>query len=358
MESTNKYSWNKTLKFSWGHIIAFIALIFISYVTYMADFYQNGGGFGKAAINVLIIDILLLCTFIGAQICKGTDEKFKRSIIIERILICLCPIAFIWMMLTYNHFWTVMRQHEEIETKFNQAINKSKQLFTDYNAYANDRIEKYDQFLTSVIHNKKKDVTTYYRIGFSGVDDQMQKQNYVRTLQLQLLSQNTDSLEYMANKWIDNANQGANVWNAFLVGNVEEISTAITSWNKTLTSYSKPVLSNEAYSEEITAFGDNNSAVSDAIQDLTDLRQIYMTQKGMNIRTIWTGVILFIMLLFPYLLQSRNTKANGVFRLLPFSIYSHIEGRKTKLDNMEHDENDGNNTMHNESTNDIYSGTF
>ena len=360
MENVNNYSWNKTLKFSWGHIIAFIALIFISYVTYMGDFYQNGGDFGKAAIKVLIIDILLLCTFIGAQIYKGTDEKFKRSIIIERILICFCPIAFCWMMLTYNHFWTVLGQHEGIETKFNQAINKSKQLFTEYNTYANNRIEKYDQFLTSVIHNKNKDVATYHRIGFSGGDDQMQKQDYVRTLQLQLLSQNTDSLEYVANKWIDDANQGASVWNAFLVGNIKEISRAITGWNKTLTSYSKPVLSNEANAqEEITAFGDNNSAIRDAIQDLTDLRQIYMPpKKGINIQTIWTGIILFIMLLFPYLLQSRNTKANGVYSLLPFSLSSHTERKKERNDKVEYDETNKSDATQNESNGDIYSGTF
>ena len=360
MDNVNNYSWNKMLKFSWGHIIAFIALIFISYVTYMGDFYRNGGDFGKAAINVLIIDIVLLCTFIGAQIFKSTDEKFSRSILIERILICLCPIAFCWMMLTYNHFWTVMGQNEEIETKFNQAISKSKQLFIDYKAYANDRIEEYDRFLTSVIHNKDKDVATYHQIGFSGIDDQMQKQNYVRTLQLQLLSQNTDSLECVANKWIDRASQGASVWNAFLVGNVKEISMAITGWNKTLTSYSKPVLSNEArFKKEIIAFGDDNSAISDAIEELTDLKQIYMTEKAINIQTIWTGAILFIMLLFPYLLQSRNTKARGVYRLLPFPSYSHTaEGENVRLDNVKHEEIDDNTAMQNKSDDDIYSGTF
>ena len=95
---TNQYSWNQTLKFSWGHIIAFVALIFISYVMYMGDFYQNGGDFVSAAVKVGIIDFLLLVTFIGAQIIKGTDEKFNRSIIIERILICCCPLAFIFAM--------------------------------------------------------------------------------------------------------------------------------------------------------------------------------------------------------------------------------------------------------------------
>ncbi len=73
--STNKYSWNETLKFSWGHIIAFVALIFISYVTYMGDFYSNGGDFSVAAIRVFIIDIALLTTFIGSQILKYSYQS-------------------------------------------------------------------------------------------------------------------------------------------------------------------------------------------------------------------------------------------------------------------------------------------
>ena len=63
MANNNNYSWNQTLKFSWGHIIAFVALIIISYVTYMGDFYRNGGDFKSAAIKVCSIDIALLITF-------------------------------------------------------------------------------------------------------------------------------------------------------------------------------------------------------------------------------------------------------------------------------------------------------
>lgn len=90
----NIYSWNQTLKFSWGHIIAFVALVFISYVTYMGDFYKNGGDFTSSAIKVLMVDIAILITFIGAQIYKGTDEKFNRSIVIERVLVCALSFSF------------------------------------------------------------------------------------------------------------------------------------------------------------------------------------------------------------------------------------------------------------------------
>lgn len=65
----NKYSWNKTLKFSWGHIVAFISLIFISYVTYMGAFYQNGGDFVFAALKVGLLDTSL------RDLYRRTDTK-------------------------------------------------------------------------------------------------------------------------------------------------------------------------------------------------------------------------------------------------------------------------------------------
>ena len=232
MANNNNYSWNQTLKFSWGHIIAFVALIIISYVTYMGDFYQNGGDFKSAAIKVCSIDIALLITFIGAQIYKGKDEKFDRSIIVERILICLCPIAFIGAMLPYNHFWTVFTKREMIESQFNKSIEKSRQMFVDYEQYSSDRIQRYESTLDNVIRNKAKNLSEYRKAGFNGSNDDIVKANYIETLKLQLLSENTDSLRRSALAWIDEANQGASVWNAFLVGNVENISNAIKSWNE------------------------------------------------------------------------------------------------------------------------------
>lgn len=84
---------NETLKFSWGHIIAFVALIIISYLSFMGITYLTNGNFLYAGIGVLIIDVLIILFFIIPQILKGTDEKFRRKIIFERILFFL-PLLF------------------------------------------------------------------------------------------------------------------------------------------------------------------------------------------------------------------------------------------------------------------------
>lgn len=356
--STNNYSWNQTLKFSWGHIIAFIALIFISYVAYMGEFYANGGDFQSAAVKVFIIDISLFIVFIGAQILKGADSHFNRSIILERILICLCPVVFVWTMLPYNHFWNVFAERKMIETLFTNSIDKSKEMFVDYERYANNRILQYEQHLNGVIANKKEDKETYLKSGFTGTNDVIEKGNYIHTLHLQLLSQNTDNLKRSALTWIEGASQGAIVWNAFLVGNLERITEAIESWKKELQQVSEDTMSNEAFNTSpAPVFENSQNAYEEAIDGLKKLRMIYTTSNGITLNSILSGLILLIMLLIPYLLQKRNTRANGLYHLIPSTHKTHKKQKSHK--HVPSDENTSiTSPERNSNENDIYSGTF
>lgn len=308
---------NKKLKFSWGHIIAFLALIFISYVAFMGDFYKNGGDFKGSLIKVLIILTALLVTFIGAQIIKGTDVKFKRSIIIERFLICLTPIAFIVAIIPINHFWTIYNQKDQIEELFNNSISNSKEMLLNYDTYTEKRLSNYSKMLDDILLNKSTDRESYTKSGFNGVNDDIRKENYITTLQLQLLSQNSENLKTAATNWINEANQGASVWNAFLIGNIQQISEAITNWNATLVDYSKPILSNETLrSNEVAPFDSDKSSLELSTASLKSLTDIYKKSDGIGLMTIVLSPILFMMLLFPYFLQKRNTKANGLYFLL------------------------------------------
>lgn len=346
----NNYSWNQTLKFSWGHIIAFVALVFISYVTYMGDFYKNGGDFTSSVIKVLMIDIAILITFIGAQIYKGTDEKFNRSIVIERVLVCLCPIVFLWTMIPYNHFWTVFNSRDSIESCFTASIGKSKLMFENYEQYSTARIASYDSLLQNAIANKENDKVAYVKAGFKGANDATLKQIYTETLKLQLQSQNTDSLKTSAIRWIDDANQGATVWNAFLIGNIDKISEAIEGWNKQLVDVSKPVLSNELSSTK--PFDADMSSCNAVKSELKQLRNMYIQTSGVHLNTVWTGIILFMMLMFPYFLQKRNTRATGLYSLVPTSSRQ----RPVSKEEADNDNNTIKTTASSET--DIYGGTF
>ena len=76
---------NEKLKFSWGHIIAFVAMIVISYFSFLGLTYLTDGNFIFTGIGVVVIDVIIAFAFLGAQIAKGAKKKFERHIITERV---------------------------------------------------------------------------------------------------------------------------------------------------------------------------------------------------------------------------------------------------------------------------------
>lgn len=284
---------NETLKFSWGHIIAFVALIFISYVSFMGITYLTDGDFLYAGLGVLIINLILIVFFIIPQILKGADEKFSRKIVFERILFFAAPIFFIAAMVPYAHFWTVFENRNEIETTFSESIKTTKGMFDSYEVYANNRIKEYDKKLaqdkTNAVH----------------------RSNEVEALRLQIIADNYNALKESAIKWIDNA-FGATVWNVFMIGNIKKIEGAIENWNSSLNNFSSKIMSDEPSGVE--PFSSSDPSITTAKGNLNNLRSVYTTMGAPTMLSIGIGLLLYILLLFPYIIQSRNTKST--YRLI------------------------------------------
>lgn len=284
---------NETLKFSWGHIIAFVALIFISYVSFMGITYLTDGDFLYAGLGVLIINLILIVFFIIPQILKGADEKFSRKIIFERILFFAAPIFFIVAMVPYAHFWTVFENRTEIETTFSESIKTTKGMFDSYEVYANGRIKEYDKKLAQ---NKTNAV---------------HRSNKVEALRLQIIADNYDALKELAIQWIDNSS-GATVWNVFMIGNIKKIEKAIENWNHSLNNFSSKIMSDEP--DGVESFSSSDPSVTTAKGNLNSLRSVYTTMGAPTMLSIGIVFLLYILLLFPYIIQSRNTKST--FRLI------------------------------------------
>lgn len=300
---------NEQLKFSWGHIIAFLALIVISYVSFVGCTYLTNGQFLTAGIVMVVIDIVLLLLFIGTQMAKSTAHKFSRWIWVERICLLISPFVFIVTMIPYFHFWTIHSQNDEIVEKFSNAIEASKQMFSDYDDYANERIADYEFMLGKVISDKSSNPKEYATCGFVDGKEYLQKENMVKTLRLQLLSCNYDSLKTEALKWIDNSCEGANTWNVFLIGNIHEIKEAIHGWNKQLSNYAENKLSNEETREQVANFSDTSHSLSLMDNKLDSLTTTFTGMRFPNMESIVIALLLYFALLFPYLLQDRHTKS-------------------------------------------------
>ena len=305
---------NKKLKFSWGHIVAFLVLIFIGYITFMGVTYASDGNFSKAGIETAIILVVLILFFIGAQYMKGVDEKFRKSIVWERIFMYASPLVFIICMTPYSHFWTVFNNGEEITKQFDSAIELSKNMYVDYDEYAHKRINNYQAMLNRIVSNKSLRPQEYRDLGFTGRNDNEQKQMMVKELELQLLSSNYNSLKTTATDWIDNV-KGASVWNVFIIGNIKQIKTSMGSWNKDLASFAAKKINNEEYKgyNTVEVYSDHGKEISKVETALDNLKGLYTESSSPTPTAIITGILCYILLLFPYFIQRRNTK--NIYRL-------------------------------------------
>lgn len=303
---------NEKLQFSWGHIIAFLALIAVSYISFVGFTYLTNGNFTFALIVMGITDIVFIIFFIGAQQMKASGVKMKRKIIWERIFIFGSPVVFIAGMISMSHFWTIRSQNNEIVATFTTSINDAQQLFSDYEAYSNTRIENYEKGLNRIIANKESDKRTFIEAGFEDNKASIQRENMIETLRLQLLSQNYDSLQNVAEKWMNEAGRGASTWNVFLLGNTREIRNALANWETQLKSFSTKEMSNESLTGKISHF--QSDGAEKAIAGIDSLTASFTRQGFPTIGAIIFGIVIYLMLILPYIIQDRHTK--NIYRLI------------------------------------------
>lgn len=301
---------NEQLKFSWGHIIAFLALIVLSYITFVGVTYRTDGDFTKAFITMVGINVVLFVFFIGAQMMKATTKKFARRIWIERFLIFSSPVVFVLCMLPFYHFGSVQSQNDEIVGHFTDAITASKKMFSDYDSYSKQRIESYEHMLDRVINNQSIQPKNFTSCGFTKDNVQIQKKNMLKALRLQLISENYDSLKAEATKWIESSSKGASTWNVFLLGNTKEIKNAIHTWNTQLADFSSHKMNNEEFKgyNQVKTFSEVSGSLVSVDAGLDGLTKKFSDTAFPPLSFILGSIVLYLALLFPYFLQDRHTK--------------------------------------------------
>ena len=89
------------------------------------------------------------------------------------------------------------------------------------------------------------------------------------------------------------------------------------------------------------------------------LKDTYRNTQGISLNTIWSGILLFLMLLFPYFLQKRNTRAIGLYYLIPLkSKSSTVKIEKQRKNTKQEISTDSKERTDDIDSNDIYGGTF
>ena len=309
---------NETLKFSWGHNFAFIAMIVGSYMTFMGVTYFTDGNFLVAGIGVGVLNLVFIALFIVPQILKATERKFAKIIKRERTIVIIAPIVYVVIMLPLAHFWTMFSERNAIETTFTDAIQMTETIFVDYEKYANERVAEYKSDLDSLQTVQKK--SKKKKVKKNAISD-LTKYNKAEALQLQLLGENYNNLKVSALDWVSQAS-GTTVWNVFMIGNIKTIEKAVENWVASLEQMSSKVLADEQ--SGVVPYTSSELVVTEINDAFQSIRNIYKTTKFPSVIAIALIALLYLMLMFPYLIQVRNTKST-------YTFWGRIKGSETSI---------------------------
>ena len=288
-------NFNEKLKFSWGHIIAFIALVCIAYCTFVGMVYLLKGRFLISGIITGVITLLIGLLFLVPQQLKGTSRRFNKRIKWERAFIFASPVLFIVLMFPFAHAWTVHHRQNMILESFNKILDSSTKMFDTYEQYADIRKSEYTLTNEKLLARRSIDSLTF--------------QNKQKLLDLILFSSNYSNLKSASNAWMSKSiNKRVTTWNIFLLGNITEIKEAIHTWHDDLQAMSTTSMSGE---DNPKGFDSSSKYIRDIDQDIEVLTSYYTSFRGFNIITLLWLLLGYAMLILPYLIQSRHTKTTG-----------------------------------------------
>ncbi len=296
-----------------GHVIAFLAITFVGYVSFLGLSYLRQGDIVQTAMMVAAYGaaFFLLCAYL--QRLKGTDRHFRSRIWLERLVALLLLVACIPLVVPFTHFFTVNSHEREVTTAFHNALAEVMPIFDEYDSIANQRIDDYESRLKKAAASKKQRASyglDRHTLGKPNGGDTLMIANMVETLRLHLLSPAHDTLRSEAKRWIGRA-KGATTWNVFLLGNAREIRQAVENWQQTLSDAMAVKLDNERSLPDSVTF--ESTHCQTAIAQLEQVAQLCSERAAPPPYAFALLIACWLLLFFPHWLQNRHSKSWELF---------------------------------------------
>lgn len=308
---------HEKLKFSFGHIIAFVVLIFWGYVTFVGVTYYTGGNYMFGGIIAAIISVLLLLLLFRLQLLKSVNQQFEKYIKHERatlvVFTLVCCIAFV----PYSHFWTVESHGDEIKDSFEQSLKVSRKLFSEYDVYSTERIAFVEGKTDSLDLYSDDDVFIRHHAMLRGLRLQLQPEKYV-------------NLERASLEWVEQSEKTISIWNVFLMGNVDVISNSLQTWHGIMNGLSEYVTDEELKYTGSVQHYDRMNLVNESSAALNSVIPLYTTPEFPKPMAWITGLIAIFLLYLPWIIQRRSPKS--LVTLLGIRTIKSNNGRKQVLD--------------------------
>jgi hypothetical protein len=307
-------------KFSLADVLTVLAALAFGFVCFMGANFLNIGNetvWGMphttgCVVMAVVCSLLLFSTALGAKLLKRTSRNFKTFFVFEVILLALFVLFaafFASKSSPFSHFFTVMAQKSEINSKLQTSITQAENMFAEYERYADNRKNLYKEKLQSVVAAKAGNTVEYAAYGFqnNGISDDKQIDTKMLTMQYDLFPSNysdtvaLNGTKEIATEWLQHAKNTTSSWKPIgIVNVVNNIEKNSNDWLNTLVTLSQV----REQGEQATDF--------DYTLSFEDVKTYFTRLESPTGLSLGLAVLAYALMLLSWFVTKRSTRFPGL----------------------------------------------
>lgn len=294
-------------KFSLADLITVLTAFAFAFICFLGIYFFTLGNTKQSLLFSVIIAVLLVGLALGAKLLKRTTRNFKTRFIWEVILLILFTISIIYLSIAvFPHYFTVSAQKEAIGKKLTTNITQAKNMYEEYERYAENRENLYKKKLKSVVAAKNVNPAEYTNFGFvnDNISDDIQIENKMFTVHSDLFPSNHNQQKQRDSIWLSSSQSIIEKWKPIgLVGVVKNIEQNSKDRLSTLI--------------QLSTIREKGELTEDFSYNLSfeDVKSHFETPGKPSVISILLAMLTYLLMLFSWFVTKRDSKFPGILRL-------------------------------------------
>ena len=280
----------RDFRINWAVILALIVLLGFTYFSFMGVLYNNHVNGDLLKGSLYAFGVILSVSFCVVIMCVSRATRWKEIGTAGQIFFALAILAvFGFSAIPFTGFMKAIESKDEIQAKINQTKIDADSIDQTYNAYAEQRIIAYEEWLRS-------DSSRYENAG--GSTSEVKITNLKTSLENHLKPQSLATCQAEKKEWLSKI-EGMSVWNIMLPKNLKTLGESTQKWSD---DYVK--LSNISFGDPLVLFHYKN---------IDDNPMEELGETHISLFAIIASLLAFFFMLLPYLVTepSYATKTNN-----------------------------------------------
>lgn len=292
-------------KFSLADLLCILSSLVFGFFCFLSLNFLSLGETLPSIIYAAVIALILGGLSLGAKLLKRTRHNFKACIVTEWVFLGFFAVAAVAAFFPFSHFFAISQQKEEIQNTVIHNIGQAENIFADYESYADNRLNIYENKLKSVVRGKRVNPREYSDFGFvPSTANNVQIENKMFTLKAHLYPANYQEMKTNDSIWLSDAKTTLSSWRPIgIVTVTTTLDPTLISLKTQLTDFSKF----RAQGEVAKDFDYNLS--------FGKVKDTFTEFGKPTLLSVLCSLVLYTLMLLSYFITERDSKFPG-FKLI------------------------------------------